>query len=71
MSFTEEEIALMRKIGAEIGLNSDFEHFSDDEWCDLTEAIGDYLVLRCLDLKYDPNAEGLLCEDILYKLAQD
>lgn len=71
MSFTEDERLLLQKIGSEIGLNSDLDHLSDDEWCDLEEAVGDYLTLRCLDEDYEPNAEGLLCEDILDKFAQE
>lgn len=67
MVFTEEEIALMRRIG----LNFDFDNLSDDEWIELEDTVGDYLTLQCLDEDYEPNAEGLICEDILGKLPQE
>ncbi len=62
--FTQEEIELMQRIG----LDFNFEHLSDEEWCALEETIGDYLTLHCLDKNYEPNEEGLMCEAILAKL---
>ena len=52
-----------------IGLSVDFSSYTDDDWCDLEEKVGDYLLTRCLDENYFPNADGLLCEEILDKLS--
>jgi len=63
--FTKKEISLMRKLG----LDFDFDNLTDDEWCELEDTVGDHLDLRCLEGDdYKPNAEGLLCYDILDKL---
>ena len=67
MLFTEQEIALMRKIG----LNLDFEHpedFSDDEWIEIEDVVGERLELYELDENYYPTPDGVICEDILGKL---
>ena len=69
MPFTEQEIAFMQKIGVKL----DFSHpetISDDEWIDLEEAIGNRLVVYELDENYFPTPDGVLCEDILAKLAR-
>ena len=69
MPFTEQEIAFMQKIGVKL----DFSHpetISDDEWIDLEEAIGNRLVVYELDENYFPTPDGVLCEDILEKLAR-
>lgn len=66
---TEQEIAFMQKIGVKL----DFSHpetISDDEWIDLEEAIGNRLVVYELDENYFPTPDGVLCEDILEKLAR-
>ena len=42
---------------------------TDSDLIDIEEKVGDYLTLRCLDKDYMPNAEGLLCEEILSKIA--
>lgn len=62
--FTQEEIELMQRAGSDF----DFDHLSDEEWCELEETVGDYLTLHCLNENYEPNHEGLLCESILAKL---
>ncbi len=41
----------------------------DVEPDELMEAVGDYLTLRCLDENYNPNTEGIMCEEILDILA--
>lgn len=67
MRFTEREIDLMRKIG----LDLDFEHpeaFSDDEWVQIEEVVGERLELHELDKNYEPTPDGMICEDILGKL---
>ena len=69
MPFTEQEIAFIQKIGVKL----DFSHpetISDDEWIDLEEAIGNRLVVYELDENYFPTPDGVLCEDILEKLAR-
>lgn len=68
MPFTEQEIALMRKIG----LDMDFEHsetFTDDEWIHISDVVEDRYVLYELDENYFPTPDGVICEDILEKLA--
>ena len=62
--FTDKEIQLMNSLG----LSYNFDNLTDDEWCNLEEVVGDHLTLKCLDDDYDPNEEGLMCEDILAKL---
>lgn len=69
MPFTEQEIAFMQKIGIRLDFNHP-ETISDDEWIDLEEAIGDRLVVYELDESYFPTSDGILCEDILEKLAR-
>lgn len=69
MLFTNQEIALMRRIG----LKMDLEHhdsLSSDEWIEIEETIGDRLVLHELDENYEPTPDGVLCEDILEKVAR-
>lgn len=69
MPFTECEIAFMRKIG----LNMDFEHsetFTTDEWIHISDVVEDRYVLCELDENYFPTSDGVICEDILEKLAR-
>lgn len=63
--FTEEQRELIRSV---CGHSFDFSNLSDDDWVEIEDAIGDHLTLRCLDENYNPNAEGLICEDILDSL---
>lgn len=37
----------------------------DDKLDIIEEKVGDYLALKCLDKNYNPNEEGLMCENIL------
>ena len=69
MPFTEQEIAFMQKIGVKLDFSNP-ETISDDEWIDLEEAIGNRLVVYELDENYFPTPDGVLCEDILEKLAR-
>ena len=69
MPFTEQEIAFMQKIGVKLDFSQP-ETISDDEWIDLEEAIGNRLVVYELDENYFPTPDGVLCEDILEKLAR-
>lgn len=62
--FTEKEKSFMR----ECGLNLDFDNLSDDDYVEIEEVIGNKLTLECLDDNYNPNEDGLLCEEILDKL---
>lgn len=62
--FTEKEKSFMR----ECGLNLDFDNLSDDDYVEIEEVIGNKLTLECLDNNYNPNEDGLLCEEILDKL---
>lgn len=65
--FTDEEVRLMRKIG----LDYDFAHperLSNDEWVSIEDTVGDEWTLRCLDENYVPNADGIICQNILAKL---
>lgn len=62
--FTPEEIAFMRGLG----LDYNFDDLSDDEWIGIEETIGDTLLLSGLDINYNPNAIGLMCEEILAKI---
>lgn len=62
--FTEKEKSFMR----ECGLNLDFDNLSDDDYVEIEEIIGNKLTLECLDDNYNPNEDGLLCEEILDKL---
>lgn len=64
--FSEEEMILMR----ECGLNMDFNNLSDDDYIKIEDVIGDMLVQQCLDENYNPNAKGLVCEEILDKLSK-
>ena len=69
MLFNEQEIALMRKIG----LNIDFEHLerlSSDDWIHISDVVAGRLVLNGLDENYFPTPDGVICEDILEKLAR-
>jgi len=63
--FTKKEISLMKRLG----LKFDFNNLSDEEWGKIEDTVGDHLTLQCLEGDaYKPNAEGLTCYDILYKL---
>lgn len=62
--FTPEEIAFMRGLG----LDYNFDDLSDDEWIGIEETIGDTFLLSGLDINYNPNAIGLMCEEILAKI---
>lgn len=67
MSFTDKEVALMRRIG----LNMDFNHpenLSSGEWIQIEEGVADRLVLNELDENYFPTSDGKICENILGKL---
>lgn len=64
--FSEEEKILMK----ECGLNMDFNNLSDDDYIKIEDVIGDMLVQHCLDENYNPNAKGLICEEILDKLSK-
>ncbi len=64
MIFTEKEIELMKSIG----LNCNFDNPSDDDWLDIEEQVGDALVLKYLDEKYEPTPEGWICEGIIDKI---
>ena len=57
----------MRKIG----LNLDFDKLTDDDWCQIEETVGEYLVLHCLDKNYNPTHDGLICESIMDKIPHD
>lgn len=63
---TKEEIAFLKSLG----LDFDYEHIEnwDMEWADLEDRVGDELVIRGLDIDYEPNEIGVMCEAILDKL---
>lgn len=42
----------------------------NDELDVIEDKVGDYLTLNCLDEKYNPNEEGLMCESILDYIGQ-
>lgn len=68
MPFTPKEIDLMWRIG----ITLDFAHtdrFTDDEWISIGDIVADRLVLHELDENYEPTPDGMICEDILEKLA--
>lgn len=54
-----------------LGLHFDFsnpEQLMDDEWIQIEDTVGDWLILHGLDEQYDPTPTGELCESILDKL---
>ena len=57
-----EQTRLINKILPQIDLDSDL---TDDELILMEDELGDYLTLHCLDEDYEPNREGIVCEDIL------
>ncbi len=64
--FNARETELLIRMGIPVN----FASYTDDDWCDLEEKVGDYLLTRCLDDRYYPNEDGLICEDILDKLSR-
>jgi predicted AAA+ superfamily ATPase len=64
--FTEKEISLMRKFG----LDLDFDNLSDDDYVHIEDVVARKMVQTCLDEDYNPNEEGLVCEEILDKLSE-
>lgn len=70
--FTKAEIDLMQKIG----LKFDFEHpetLSSEDWVHVSDVVEDQYVLKELyevGDDYQATPDGVLCEDILEKLAR-
>lgn len=56
----KEQISFLLSIG--INPNSDLDEIEDK--------VGDYLTLHCLNVNYEPNADGLMCESILDYIAK-
>ncbi len=62
LRLNSEQTRLINKILPQIDLDSDL---TDDELILMEDELGDYLTLHCLDEDYEPNREGIVCEDIL------
>lgn len=62
LKLNSEQTRLINKILPQIDLDSDL---TDDELILMEDELGDYLTLHCLDEDYEPNREGIVCEDIL------
>lgn len=43
----------------------------NDNFDIIEDKVGDYLTLKCLDENYNPNEEGLMCENILDYISQE
>lgn len=68
MPFTPKEIDLMQRVGITLDFTKT-DKFTDDEWISIGDIIADQLVLHELDENYEPTPDGVICEDILEKLA--
>ena len=55
----------MKKIGVPV---RDYQRLTDDDWIAIENYVGDYLTLQCLDERYNPNEEGIMCYSILDSL---
>lgn len=67
--FTEQEIALMREAGIKLDF-SRTEKFSDDDWIEIGDVVGEWVQLHRFCEDYDLNPTGIMCLDILEKLAR-
>lgn len=66
LTFNDEQRKLLNKIVPNINLDSDL---TDDELIEMEDELGDHLTLHCLNKEYEPNREGVICEDLLEILA--
>ncbi len=62
LNLKKDQALLINKILPQIDLDSDL---TDDELILMEDELGNYLTLHCLDADYEPNYEGVLCEEIL------
>ncbi len=62
LTFSDEQRKLLNKIVPNINLDSDL---TDDELIEMEDELGDHLTLHCLNGDYEPNREGVVCEDLL------
>lgn len=51
-----------------IGINTNFDKISDEEFVTIEEKVSDHLQKKGFDEEYRPTKEGLMCESILDKL---
>lgn len=62
IKFSDRQQTLLKRLDLPFDINADL---SDDEICILAESVADYLEMHGLDKKYEPTAEGAICESIL------
>ena len=64
--FTEQQHALLRKIGVRTDVEADL---TDEQWLEVEDSVSEHLIIHCFDAEYNPNEEGRICEDILGRLS--
>ena len=64
LGFTQEQLDFMKRIGINVA-----PPFSDDDYIAIEEQVGDYLQIYGLDERYEPTADGRMCETILDALS--
>lgn len=66
IAFNDEQKRLLKKILPQVNVETEI---SEDDYFLIDETVADYLTLHCFDEDYEPNREGIVCEDILDILA--
>lgn len=62
ITFNDEQKRLLKKILPQVDVEAEI---SEDDYFLIDETVADYLTLHCFDEDYEPNREGIVCEDIL------
>lgn len=67
-TFTEEEKNFLKRFNFGYEVTKDL---SDEQGAYVCDCIAQYLVINCFDENYNINYEGVLCESILDKIADE
>ena len=74
MYFSEQEVELMQRIGLEHLDLAHPENLSSDDWIEIEEVVGERLQVYETKKRgddYCSTPDGVICEDILEKLARN
>ena len=66
--FSKQEIELIRSLHF-LDSSIDLTNLSSQDYAEIKNALEDEYVVYCIDLEYEPNERGLLCESLINKIA--
>lgn len=64
MKFTDDELQILKKLN----INPNVSEWSDDDYCNAEEAVGDELTAEVVNADMKETEYSKICENLLYKI---